>query len=208
MNISETGIELIKKFEGCVLKAYKCPAGVWTIGYGHTAGVKKGQTITKTEAENYLKQDLNKYELTVNNLVNVPLNQNQFDALVSFCYNLGAGNLKSSTLLKLLNKEDYIGAAEQFDRWVYAGGKKLSGLVKRRAAEKELFKKNINNEFYIVTANVLNIRKSAGVNHKILKVAYKNDVIKISNVVGNWGKLSDTPGWVSMKYIKKIKGGY
>lgn len=208
MNISEAGIQLIKKFEGCSLKAYKCPAGIWTIGYGHTLKVNEGQTITKKQAEDLLKQDLRSFELTVNNLVNVPLNQNQFDALVSFCYNLGAGNLKSSTLLKLLNKEDYIAAAEQFDRWVYAGGKKLSGLVKRRAAEKKLFQKSISNEFYLVTANALNIRKSAGVNYKILKVLYKNDVIKISNVVGNWGKLSDAPGWVSMKYLKTVKGGY
>ena len=207
MNVSETGIELIKKFEGCVLKAYKCPAGIWTIGYGHTTNVKKGQTITKEQAEEYLKQDLNRFEITVNNLVNVPLNQNQFDALVSFCYNLGSGNLKNSTLLKLLNKKDYTRAAEEFDRWVYAGGKKLSGLVKRRAAEKELFLKPAVNE-YIVTANALNIRKDAGTNYKILKVLYKNDIVKISIISGNWGKLSDMPGWVSMKYLEKIKGGY
>jgi lysozyme len=208
MNTSRTGIELIKKFEGCVLKAYKCPAGVWTIGYGHTSGVKEGQIITETQAEDYLRQDIEKFELTVNNLVNVPLNQNQFDALVSFCYNLGAGNLKSSTLLKLLNKRDYIGAAEQFDRWVYAGGKKLSGLVKRRSAEKELFQKTIETDFYIVTATALNVRQNAGAKYKILKVLYKNDVIKISKIIDNWGKLSDIPGWVSMKYVEKIKGGY
>ena len=207
MNVSETGIELIKKFEGCVLKAYKCPAGIWTIGYGHTLGVKEGQTITKKQAESFLKQDLIRFELTVNNLVNVPLNQCQFDALVSFCYNLGSGNLKSSTLLKLLNKGDYNGAADQFERWVYAGGKKLPGLVKRRIAEKELFLKDISSEEYIVTANSLNVRENAGTNYKILKVLHKNDVVRISNVVNNWGKLSDTFGWVSMKYLKK-KGGY
>ena len=207
MNVSETGIELIKKFEGCVLKAYKCPAGIWTIGYGHTSNVKKGQTITQEQAENYLKQDLNRFEISVNNLVNVRLNQNQFDALVSFCYNLGSGNLKNSTLLKLLNKKDYTGAAEEFDRWVYASGKKLSGLVKRRAAEKELFLKPTVNE-YIVTVNALNIRKDAGTNYKILKVLYKNDIVKISIISGNWGKLSDMPGGVSMKYLEKIKGGY
>lgn len=208
MNVSETGIELIKKFEGCVLKAYKCPAGVWTIGYGHTSGVKEGQTITKAQAEELLKLDLKQFEIGVNNLVNVPLNQNQFDALVSFCYNLGAGNLKSSTLLKLLNKGNYIGAAEQFDRWIYARGKKLSGLVKRRSAEKELFLKTVDSEFYIVTATALNIRKNAGTNYKILNVLYKNDIVKISKITGNWGKLSDTPGWVSMKYLEKMKGGY
>ena len=208
MNISEAGIQLIKKFEGCSLKAYKCPAGIWTIGYGHTLNVNEGQTITKKQAEDLLKQDLRSFVLTVNNLVNVPLNQNQFDALVSFCYNLGSGNLKSSTLLKLLNKKDYLGAAEQFDRWVHAGGKKLSGLVKRRAAEKELFLKSIDGELYVVTAHSLNIREKAGTNYKILKVLNKNDSVKISNISGNWGKISDNPGWVSMKYLKKIEGGY
>lgn len=208
MNISETGIQLIKKFEGCSLNAYKCPAGIWTIGYGHTLGVKEGQTITKEQAEIFLKQDIRSFELTVNNLVNVPLNQGQFDALVSFCYNLGSGNLKNSTLLKLLNKKNYIGAAEQFDRWVYASGKKLPGLVKRRTAEKELFLNDICSEVYIITANLLNVRKNAGTNYKILKVLRKNDIVKISNIVGNWGKLSDSPGWVSMKYLKKENGGY
>ena len=208
MNISETGIQLIKKFEGCSLKAYKCPAGIWTIGYGHTSGVKEGQTITKAQAEDLLKQDLKQFEVVVNNLVNVSLNQNQFDALVSFCYNIGTGNIKNSTLLKLLNKGDHKGAAEQFERWVYAGAKKLNGLVKRRAAEKELFLKSIDNECYIVTANALNIRENAGTNYKILKVLYKNEVVKISSIVGNWGKLSNTPGWVSIKYLKKMKGGY
>ena len=208
MNISEIGIQLIKNFEGCVLKAYKCPAGVWTIGYGHTSGVKEGQTITKEQAEEFLKQDLNRFEITVNNLVNVPLNQNQFDALVSFCYNLGPNNLKNSTLLKLLNKKDYLGAADQFDRWVYAGGKKLPGLEKRRAAEKELFLKITESEFYIVIANALNVRKKPGTNNKIINVLHKNDVVRISNVVDNWGELSDTSGWVFMKYLNKKKGGY
>ncbi len=208
MNISETGIELIKKFEGCVLKAYKCPAGVWTIGYGHTSKVIEGQVITQMQAEEFLKQDLKQFETVLKNLVKVEINQNQFDALVSFCYNLGTGNLKSSTLLKLLNKGDYNEAAEQFDRWVYAGGKKLSGLVRRRAAEKELFLKTTGSEFYVVTAHALNVRQNAGTKYKILKVLYKNDIVKISKVSGNWGKLSDIPGWVSMKYIEKIKGGY
>lgn len=208
MNISETGIQLIKNFEGCVLKAYKCPAGVWTIGYGHTSGVKEGQTITLKQAEDYLLQDIRAYEITVNNLVNVPLNQNQFDALVSFCYNLGPNNLKNSTLIKLLNKKDYLGAAEQFDRWIYAGGKKLPGLVKRRAAEKELFLKITESEFYIVIANALNVRKKPGTNNKIMNVLRKNDVVRISNVLDNWGELSDTSGWVSMKYLNKKKGGY
>ena len=142
MNISQTGIDLIKQFEGCKLEAYQCSAGVWTIGYGHTGSdVTKGRKITLTEAESLLKQDLIIHCNNVSKLVKVKLNQNQFDALVSFEYNIGYGNLNSSTLLKLLNKGDYTGAAGQFDRWVYAGGKILAGLQKRRKTEKELFLK-------------------------------------------------------------------
>ena len=204
MNISETGIQLIKKFEGCSLKAYKCPAGIWTIGYGHTSGVKEGQTITKKEAEAYLKQDLTTFETFVSNLVTVAINQNQFDALVSFCYNLGPGNLRSSTLLKRINAGDFNGAAEQFDRWVYAGGKKLPGLVKRRAAEKALFLQPFITTSYKVIATVLNVRKKPGINNKILKVLYKNDIIEITEIYENWGRLSDKTGWVSLKYLKDI----
>lgn len=204
MNISETGIQLIKKFEGCSLKAYKCPAGIWTIGYGHTSGVKEGQTITKKEAEAYLKQDLTTFETLVSNLVTVAINQNQFDALVSFCYNLGPGNLRSSTLLKRINAGDFNGAAEEFDRWIYAGGKKLSGLVKRRAAEKALFLQPFITTSYKVIATVLNVRKEPGINNKILKVLYKNDIIEISEIHENWGRLSDKTGWVSLKYLKSI----
>lgn len=204
MNVSETGIELIKKFEGCILKAYKCPAGVWTIGYGHTAGVKEGQTITKKEAEALLKHDLITFETHVSNLITVVINQNQFDALVSFCYNLGPGNLKSSTLLKLINAKNFNGAAEQFDHWVYAGGKKLNGLVKRRAAEKALFLQPFNTTRYKVITTVLNVRKKPGINNKILNVLYKNDIIEISEIYENWGRLSDNTGWVSLKYLKEI----
>ena len=142
MNISQNGINLIKNFEGCRLEAYKCSAGVWTIGYGHTGSdVYKGLTITQEKAESLLKSDLIVHCNNVSKLVKVKLNQNQFDALVSFEYNIGYGNFSSSTLLNLLNKGDYAGAANQFERWVYAGGKVLAGLQKRRKAEKELFLK-------------------------------------------------------------------
>lgn len=204
MNISETGIKLIKKFEGCALKAYKCPAGIWTIGYGHTSGVKEGQTITQKEAEAFLKQDLLTFETHVSNLVTVTINQNQFDALVSFCYNVGAGNLKSSTLLKLVNTKNFKAAAEQFDRWVYAGGKKLSGLVKRRSEEKVLFLQPFNTTSYKVVATVLNVRENPGINNQIIKVLYKNDVVEISETHENWGKLANKTGWISLKYLKKI----
>lgn len=142
MNISQNGIELIKKFEGCRLEAYKCPAGILTIGYGHTGSeVRLGQKITQEQAEKYLKQDITIHSNNVSRLVKAPLNQNQFDALVSFEYNVGYGNFASSTMLKLLNQKKYTEAAAQFGRWVYANKKILQGLVKRRAAEKELFVK-------------------------------------------------------------------
>ena len=139
MQISKAGLDLIKQFEGLYLNAYRCPAGVPTIGYGHTAGVAMGQTITQQQADDYLRRDVRQFERAVARQVSVPLTQGQFDALVSFAFNLGEGALAQSTLLRLLNAGDYSGTAAQFDRWVYASGKKLSGLVKRRAAERALF---------------------------------------------------------------------
>ena len=139
MKTSQRGIDLIKKFEGCILKSYKCPFGVWTIGYGHTSGVKKGQVITKNQAEKYLKEDLKKFEKGVSSYVKVSLNQNQFDALVSFSYNVGLGAFKNSTLLRYLNKRDYSGASKELLKWNKSNGKVLNGLVKRRAEERKLF---------------------------------------------------------------------
>lgn len=143
MKTSKNGIELIKKYEGCRLTAYKCPSNVWTIGYGHTKGVKKGMKITKAQAESYLKSDLITYEDTVNKYVKVSINQNQFDALVSFSFNCGMGALKTSALLKKLNKKDYSGAANEFLRWNKSNGKVLNGLTKRRKAERNLFNKKV-----------------------------------------------------------------
>ena len=139
MNTSQNGIDLIKHFEGCELYAYKCPAGVWTIGYGHTKDVAPGMQITEDDAHNMLVEELNEYETYVNTLVSVPLNQNQFDALVSWVYNLGGGNLKASTILKVLNSGDYEGVPAQIMRWNKAGGKVLEGLTRRRQAEADLF---------------------------------------------------------------------
>lgn len=139
MQISKAGLDLIKNFEGLYLKAYRCPAGIPTIGYGHTAGVAMGQTITQQQADDYLRRDVRQFERAVARLVTVPLTQGQFDALVSFAFNLGEGALAQSTLLRLLNAGDYAGAAAQFDRWNKAGGRVLPGLVRRRAAERALF---------------------------------------------------------------------
>ena len=139
MQISKAGLDLIKQFEGLYLNAYRCPAGVPTIGYGHTAGVAMGQTITQQQADDYLRRDVRQFERAVSRQVRVPLTQGQFDALVSFAFNLGEGALAQSTLLRLLNAGDYAGAAAQFDRWNKAGGRVLPGLVRRRAAERALF---------------------------------------------------------------------
>ena len=143
LKISQTGIDLIKRFEGCVLTAYQCPAGIWTIGYGHTRTAYKGQKISLKTAEKLLKEDIKIFENGVNKAVSVSLTQNQFDALVSFSFNCGLTALKNSTLLKKLNKKDYIGAANEFPRWNKSNGKILTGLVRRREEEKALFLKSI-----------------------------------------------------------------
>ncbi|MGP1182126.1 lysozyme [Serratia sp. CY47280] len=144
MQISKSGIELIKRFEGLRLKAYQDSVGVWTIGYGWTQSVdgKKvgpGMEIDQATADRLLKCGVVQYEQGVNQLVKVHITQGQFDALVSFAYNLGLRSLSTSTLLQKLNAGDKQGAADQFGRWVNAGGKRLDGLVARRAAEREMF---------------------------------------------------------------------
>ena len=143
MKISKEGIALIKKFEGCKLTAYKCAAGVWTKGYGSTWGVREGDTITQEEADALLEKELEEYTSYVNNAVTQPLNQNQIDAMVSWTYNLGPTNLKSSTALKLLNLAEYEGVPAQLKRWnkatVNGERKVLDGLVRRREAEALMF---------------------------------------------------------------------
>lgn len=132
--------ELIKVSEGLSLVAYLCPAGVLTIGYGHTGkDVVEGMVIDHQEADRLLQVDLEKFEKEVSKLVKVGITQNQFDALISFTYNLGASALKGSTLLKKLNAGEYMAAANEFPKWVKAGGKVLPGLVTRRRKERELF---------------------------------------------------------------------
>lgn len=135
MQISQQGVELIKHFEGCRLEAYLCPAGIWTIGYGHTLDVKEGDRVDQEAAEAFLIEDLEEFEDHVQRLVEVDLSQDQFDALVSWTFNLGYGNLAASTLLAKLNDGLYDEVPEQIKRWTRAGGKVLQGLVKRRNAE-------------------------------------------------------------------------
>ena len=142
MKTSPKGIALIKEFEGLRLKAYKCPGGVWTIGYGHTAGVKPGMVITEAQAGEYLKADLIAFERYLNGL-GLALNQNQFDALVSFIYNVGTGNFSSSTLLRKVraNPQDN-SIMDEFLRWVYSKGRVLPGLQRRRLDEMKLYFSN------------------------------------------------------------------
>lgn len=143
MITSENGVKLIKSSEGLKLNAYQCSAGKWTIGYGHTSGVKAGDKITKEQAEEFFKEDLRSVEYCIQTEVERELNQNQHDALASFIFNIGSFKFRHSTLLRQLNYGNFERAAEQFDRWVYVKGKKNQGLINRRKAEKELFLKKV-----------------------------------------------------------------
>ncbi len=139
MNISNEGISLIKKFEGCELESYQDSVGVWTIGYGHTKNIKEGMTISKEQADNMLLNELDEYCEYVEKAVDVTLKQCEFDALVAWTYNLGPTNLNKSTMLKKLNNKEYQDVTHEIKRWNKAGGKVLQGLVRRREAESLLF---------------------------------------------------------------------
>jgi lysozyme len=145
MNISDEGLKLIMQFEGLRLKAYRCPAGVWTIGYGHTSAagapeVRDGMRISAQEAQAILKRDLTGFETAVAGLVKKNLTQAQFDVLVSFAYNCGVGALKASTLLKRVNAGAFDAVPAELMKWTKAKGKELPGLVRRRRAEAALWR--------------------------------------------------------------------
>lgn len=140
MQLSNNGLKMIKQFEGCSLTVYKDVAGFPTIGVGHL--IKPGEkftTITQAQADDLLRSDARRFEIGVSNLVTVPLTQNQFDALVSFSFNLGLNALTTSTLLKKLNYGDYNGAADEFLKWNRAGGKVVQGITNRRTEERRIF---------------------------------------------------------------------
>jgi len=144
MKISRTGIELIKKWEGVRLKAYRCSAGVLTIGYGHTSAagapqVTEGMTISQQDADDILGRDLVKYEAAVQNTLTRSANQNQFDACVSLCFNIGGAAFAKSSVARRFNEGDAMGAADAFRFWNKAGGKVITGLVRRRDDERALF---------------------------------------------------------------------
>jgi lysozyme len=144
VKLNPAGFDLIKQFEGLRLEAYRCPAGVWTIGYGHTGDVREGMKITEHQADPILDVDLDIFERGVKSMLTVPLNENQFSALVSLAFNIGLGAFRDSTLLKRVNAGLPNAAAKEFSRWVHAKGKVLPGLVSRREAEAKLFLKPVN----------------------------------------------------------------
>ncbi len=218
MKVSNKGIELIKRFEGCRLTAYLCPARVWTIGYGHTTGVKKGQIISQNQADAYLESDLKKYEEYVNQ-TNLKLNQNQFDALVSFTYNCGNGNLK-----KLVRNRNVEQIGEAILLYNKSNGKVLNGLVRRREAEHDLFvqdvdEANTTEKFMAIKSYSKSVHGELSIlqNFKVKEFACKDgtDLIKIDDGLvdylqkarENFGvPIVITSAYRTEKYNKKIGG--
>ncbi len=141
MKTNKRALQIIKSCESLRLQSYLCPAGVWTIGYGHTQGVKPGQTITEAQAEKFLQEDIEQKERALDGLLSFRLNENQYSALVSWVYNLGEGNFAKSTLRKVINADpnDREGIAREWLRWNKSGGKELRGLTIRRQMELDLY---------------------------------------------------------------------
>lgn len=204
--ISAAGIALIKRFEGCRLTAYKCSAGVWTIGYGHTSGVHSGQVITQAQADALLRQDLEKFERYVNSTAYVPitaqLNENQFAALVSFAFNCGQGNLK-----RLCAGRNTVQIAAAMPQYCKAAGRKLPGLVQRREAEVALFNTPVTtasaNQPAVKAAEVN--QESEEYNMKTIRKGSKGNMVKVWQIIvgatpdGNFGggTESKTKSWQS-----------
>ena len=177
--IGQAGLDLIKQYEGCRLAAYRCAAGVWTIGYGHTAGVHSGMTITQAQADAYLQQDIAKFEGYVNNPAYVPiteqLNQNQFDALTSFAFNLGAGNLR-----KLCKGRTAAQIARAMPSYNKAAGKVLAGLTRRRKAEQALFNKAVS-----CTGTTTTSTNTEDYNMKTIKKGSKGNAVMVwQSIIG------------------------
>lgn len=209
MKISKNGLELVKSFEGCKLTAYKCPAGVLTIGYGHTGkDVKENLEITKEKAEQLLASDLTAFEKKVDKYQEkYNWNQNEFDALVSFAYNVG--NIEQLTQNGSRTKKEI---AEKILLYNKAAGKELAGLTRRRKAEQQLFltackttsqKAKEENYQVIVTAkNGLNVRKGAGKNYSKIKALKHKQKVTVTKEKNGWGKISD--GWICLEFTKKV----
>lgn len=220
MKTSKKGLDLIIKYEtgGNVQKyltAYQDSVGVWTIGIGSTyyedgTKVKRGDKISLERAYELFQNILPKYEKEVNRLVTSNINQNQFDALVSFTYNLGGTNLGNSTLLKKVNKNPNDPTiASEFVKWNKAGGKVLAGLTKRRKEESELYFSGEQSESSTVkkkTTSDLNLRKGPSTDYSVLEVIKNGGEVHVLSEKNNWLEVlvcaSGSKGWVSSKYIK------
>lgn len=207
MKISNKGIELIKQFEGCVLHAYKDPIGVWTIGYGHTVGVKKGQVLTQKQADEFLKNDLVIYEKHVDR-TKLSLNQNQYDSLVSFTYNCGVGSLqmlvKGRTLTEIGN------ALLLYNK---AGGRVLNGLVRRRKAEQDLFFTKDNSKPRLLKLNKIYMRghEVEDLQRRLVQMYFYPDISKNNKGVdGIYGLDTDNAfkRWQSVYTPKLVDGKY
>lgn len=215
MQISDKGLSLIKRYEGLRLKAYLCPANVWTIGYGHTHQVKKDDEITEDIATEYLKKDVRWAQSAVDKYVKVELDQHQYDALVSFIFNCGAGAFRKSTLLGMLNEGNYSGAANQFRRWNKAKGRVLRGLTRRRADEAELFSDHSDDGMpQAIDAPKVKTKLNSKTNWaagagSIGVIASQADNIgkvidKVTNVTDKGGDLADKVGGLSAAGILPI----
>lgn len=233
-NINSAGITLVQQFEGLKLEAYLCPAGVWTIGYGHTKGVKKGDVITQAEADKLLAQDLGQCGEQVEKCVRVPLHDNQFAALASFVFNVGIGSLTSSSLLRRLNGGDYDCVPSELAKWVKAlnpkTGKKvaLPGLVKRRAAEGQLWLATDDGDVFLNTGDMpqivhaddsrtvysvaardgLRVRSGAGTQFEVQKVLPKDAQVYVLREKDGWAAIDAEgdgaiDGWVTMDFLKE-----
>ena len=231
--INSAGLKLVQKFEGLKLEAYLCPAGVWTIGYGHTKGVKKGSKITAAEANKLLAQDLAQCGELVQKHVRVPLHDNQFAALSSFVFNAGIGSLIASSLLRRLNNGDYDCVPSELSRWVKAKNPKtgqkvtLPGLVKRRAAEGQLWLDTDSSDTFLNSSDMpqeihsddsrviysvaardgLRVRAGAGTEFDILKVLPRDTQVYVTREKAGWAAIDAEgdgaiDGWVSMDFLR------
>lgn len=206
LKISTKGLNLIKEFEGCRLAAYRCPAGVLTIGYGHTGDVREGQKITNAQATELLCKDLAKFEKHVMKYDNVyHFTQNQFDALVSFAFNVGSIDQLTAKGTRSIKE-----ISAKIPAYNKAGGKVLAGLTRRRKAEKAMFDAGANDagvnnaaaNKYKVTASALNVRTGSGTNYSKCGLLYRGECVEVTKVKNGWGYIGN--GWVSMKYITAV----
>lgn len=231
--INSAGIKLVQKFEGLKLSAYTCPAGIWTVGYGHTQGVKKGDKITETEAGKILTQDLTQCGEQIEKCVNVPLNDHQFAALASFVFNVGIGSLKASTLLRRLNNGDYDCVPSELCKWVKATNPKtakkvtLPGLVKRRAAEGQLWLESDSSDAFlnskdmpqqvhaddsrtlysVVARSGLRVRSGASTSYDVIKVLPLDTQVYVIREKEGWAAIDAEgdgalDGWVSIDFLR------